>query len=536
MATVEELVQERDFRSYVKSPSAFMNGVVKIKIPGKGLVPLELRETQEEALGIFQDERMVCVLKARQIGWTTLTTLYALWLAMFTPNTTIILLSRTQAAARKSLTICWRAYAALPDWLKDRVVVDSRNQNEMKFANGSIIESQASRENAARGDSADLIVVDELAFFKNPEDAWAAIEPAFEVGGRVICISTANGYGNFFQKLYTQGKSGENGFKTLFYGWNAATTRDEEWFAEKVRTLESWQRAQEYPSDDEECFVRSGIVVYSTDMLMAMEVMKPVHVMTGMDTLNHRPVIEPWPDEDAGGRMYEDVVNYDPELRRGHGYVLGVDVALGTESGDYSTIHVIDRDTLDVVYVHECRVEPVEFSTIVYAVGKYYNNAFVGIERNNHGATVVAKMRDMGYRNMYSSIPKWKIRHEHGDKHWGWTTTPSTKPRLVDQLGEALNSGEYGIRDERTLIQLRGFTRRVSPGGGTITFFSSPHDDLVISLAIAVIMIQSAPPIIVKQEEPQGPSGKTLAEYAGIGRHAVNTRHRWAMSRKSMVR
>ena len=46
------------------------------------------------------------------------------------------------------------------------------------------------------------MVVDELGLLPNSEEAWAAIEPIADVGGRVIMLGTAHGEGNLFHKLW----------------------------------------------------------------------------------------------------------------------------------------------------------------------------------------------------------------------------------------------------------------------------------------------------------------------------------------------
>jgi len=156
----------------------------------------------------------------------------------------------------------------LPEWMNERgpqSLVD--HQQRMGFSNGSQITSMPSASDPARGESATLVVVDEWAFLPNPEEAWASIEPVADVGGRIIGLSTANGSGNFFHKLWTGATTGNNKFDAMFFPWSASQDRDEAWYEGKIASMLPWQLAQEYPTTPEEAFVRSGNPVFDLDVL-----------------------------------------------------------------------------------------------------------------------------------------------------------------------------------------------------------------------------------------------------------------------------
>jgi hypothetical protein len=102
----------------------------------------------------------------------------------------------------------------------------------------------------------------------NPEEAWASIEPVADVGGRIIGLSTANGSGNFFHQMWVGAETRTNQFSPMFYPWSANEERDDlDWYANKKRSMTSWQLAQEYPSDPESAFIKSGRTVFDVDDL-----------------------------------------------------------------------------------------------------------------------------------------------------------------------------------------------------------------------------------------------------------------------------
>ena len=66
-----------------------------IKHPERGRIKFELREAQLSTIRSWMSERYSIVLKARQIGFSTLAAAYAFWLVFFAPDRFIVMLSRT---------------------------------------------------------------------------------------------------------------------------------------------------------------------------------------------------------------------------------------------------------------------------------------------------------------------------------------------------------------------------------------------------------------------------------------------------------
>ena len=268
MGRISELRQEAEWRKCVKSEKYFLESYWHIAHPAYGRVLFGLRDAQKEALERWADNRYSLTLKARQIGWTTLVSAHQFWLAFFKDDQNIIDLSRTEREAVLLLRKTKYGQKHLPDWMNERgpqSLVD--HQQRMGFSNGSQITSMPSASDPARGESATLVVVDEWAFLPNPEEAWASIEPVADVGGRIIGLSTANGSGNFFHKLWTGSTTGNNKFDAMFFPWSASQDRDEAWYEGKIASMLPWQLAQEYPTTPEEAFVRSGNPVFDLDVL-----------------------------------------------------------------------------------------------------------------------------------------------------------------------------------------------------------------------------------------------------------------------------
>jgi len=167
----------------------------------------------------------------------------------------------------------------------------------------------------------------------------------------------------------------------------------------------------------------------------------------------------------------------DPQ--RWSGYVLGVDTAEGLGHGDYSCIQVIDCKDGKQVAVWHGRIPPDELSQEVYNLGVWYGNALCCVEANNHGLTTIVGLRQLGYPNLYRRRTL-NSANQRTSNEYGWLTTRTSKPLMIDELAQALKNYELSIFDEYTLAELRTYTRNDRGG-----MSGSPHDDRVMALAMA---------------------------------------------------
>jgi hypothetical protein len=170
----------------------------------------------------------------------------------------------------------------------------------------------------------------------------------------------------------------------------------------------------------------------------------------------------------------------------GRAYCIGVDTAEGLIHGDYSCAQVIDVRAGEQVAVWHGHIPPDTLANEVHLLALWYNNALTCVESNNHGLTTIVQLRNLGHRNLFrkrtlnTSIAKVSME-------FGWKTTRTTKPLLIDDLGMAIRNDELIVHDRYTLAELRTYVRssRGSMNG-------SPHDDRVMALALSNQMRQYA--------------------------------------------
>ena len=477
---LDELLNEREWRlcrgpddaddtDLVDAFEYFCSNYWYIRHPERGRILFEMREAQRETVYAWISYRNTIVLKARQIGFSTLAAAFAFWEVFFWQDRFEVMLSRTEREAAKLLQKSKYGYKMLPDWMKQRGPdLVSDNQLKMVFANESALESLPSGNDPARGESVYRVFIDEMAFLPNSEEAWASIEPIADVGGRIVCLSTAKGEGNIFHRLWVGSQTGTNDFKGVFFPWSAGD-RDEDWYEVKKAQLPDWQLAQEYPSNPDEAFVRSGRPVFDIDLLGSFHKEQP-----------RRGFL--WDGAMHGSEGPLSVW----EMPNGEtAYCVGADVAEGLSHGDYSSAHVIDASTGKVVATWHGHVEPDLFgSDVLYNLGMFYNQALIGVENNNHGLTTLKALQKTGYRNIYRQR-RLANRSPQATEILGWRTTAASKPLAIDELAKALRDDDVVVECEFTIGELRTFVREDNG-----KMHGSPHDDRVMSLAIANQMLK----------------------------------------------
>jgi hypothetical protein len=379
--------------------------------------------------------------------------------------------------------------------MKFRGPPTNMTQTKIEYANESYIESLPSASDPARGESVHLVIIDELAYLPNSDEAWASIEPIADIGGRVIALSTAQGEGNLFHSLWIGATAGTNRFKNLFHPW-WANGRDQAWYDKKKEDLPEWQLAQEYPDNPEEAFLKSGRPVFSVEMLrelgrqacdpLARGYLAKHYGWTFVEEFGGSLSIWEWPD--SSGR-----------------YAIGADPSQGMEHGDFSSAHVINARTGHVVATWHGRIDPDLFgSEILAPIGRWYRDALMGVESNNHGLTTLKALHHQKYHPIFMQrSPRYK--RSIPTDILGWRTTQVTKPLAVDELNQALREKSCCLWDAATIGELRSFVR---DDAGKMS--GSPFDDRTISLSIAWQMTKH---VWLQQYEPKREPGPGTVGY-----------------------
>jgi hypothetical protein len=434
------------------------------------------------------------------MGFTTL--ICGLYFAdtLLRPNTTSVIVAHDIDSAEKIFRIVQLFWERLPESERRRVG-QPRFSNRREFfwpaINSQFYVGTAGSLTFGRGQTINNLHCSEFAFWPRPEESLVALTQAVPGDGRIVIESTANGMGNFFHDLWVAAKAGDVPYKPQFFVWPqdpsyrlagpelGNLTPDEQHLRERWNLDDDqirWRRskkqqlrdhfAQEYPEDDVTCFLTSGRCVFDVDALR--------NVLAAIAT-------EPGPRRISHLKRGEQFIPIAPAQlliwvmpQAGRRYVIGADVGEGLPGGDASCACVLDHESGEQVAESHGRVPPDRFAHLLDALARFYNQARLGVERNNHGHSTLNTLRNVcRYPQLY-----YHVRYDAGRQTsalLGWPTDQSTKPILVDDLAAAIADGAIIIRSPALVDECLTFVA----DGSSQQAQEGKSDDRVIAAGIA---------------------------------------------------
>lgn len=226
-----------------QDPVYFMKKYYTIQHPTKGRMTFNLFPFQEKVLKLLQRHEYCVINKSRQLGISTLTSAFALWMMLFEQDKNVLVLATTQATAKNMVTKVRFAYDNLPSWMQLPVL--EHNRLSLRLKNGSQIKAVSAATDSARSEAVSLLVIDEAAFIDRIDDIFTAAQQTLATGGRCVALSTPNGVGNWFHKEFTRAQLGENKFTPISLPWTVHPERTQAWRDEQTAQLGPRAAAQE---------------------------------------------------------------------------------------------------------------------------------------------------------------------------------------------------------------------------------------------------------------------------------------------------
>lgn len=453
----------RDLRKARHSIFHFATGV-KIIHTERGKITFDLYPYQIAVLLAFLNNRFNIIKKFRQAGITELISMYCLWYAMYHDNKNILIISIKDRVAKKVLRRIKFMYKNLPEHWKVPIVNgrgdDLGTASEIEFANGSMISSQPTTEDAGRSEAVSLLIVDEAAILRWMSRIWAGIWPTLSTGGSAIVNSTPYGIGNWYHGVWVKAcAGGDYPFKALNLKWQMHPERGPKWYLEMSSALGPRRTAQEIDGD----FLGSGNNVFDLADIKAIE------------------------DEMMLEEMYELSMNdslriYSPPTRGGIFYI-GADVSTG-RSTDYSAFSIMDSKG-EEYGSFKGRVPTNVLANLMMKWGREFNDAQLGPEINDVGEAVVSKLQDEGYPYLYNHtalIKKKGDKKPVEEKRPGWITTTKLRPIIINELEEDIRLDKCIIKDQEFVREAYTFiydanNKPVAMGKGNKSEDDGSEDD-----------------------------------------------------------
>jgi hypothetical protein len=348
----------------------------------RGKEKITLYEAQKRVLRSFVADRNVIVCSSRQIGKSTMLTVFSLWMVCFHDDYRAAIVANKETTAINIFKRIRMAYEQLPNYIKPGV--KDYGKTGMTLGNDSSIVVSTTTATSIRGDSLNCVLLDEAAHIEPHliEEFWSSVIPTVSSGkkSKILVVSTPKGVGNKFYEIYSGAESGK--LKTWVHqriDWWDFPGRDEAWKQSQIELLGSEEKFfQEYDNtflDDAASAVGASVI----------------------DRFKKEKKDPIWSSDDGEYLVFE----YPNPNKL---YVIGVDVSegIGRAASVAQILDVTDLQNIKQVAVYgSTKIEPYHFANKPNVIGSSWGMPPMLIERNNCGAQVIDALH---YNHNYEKI------------------------------------------------------------------------------------------------------------------------------------
>lgn len=478
---------------------------------------LDLAERQLATTGRIR----IIVLKARQLGISTITEALGFKLSFVFPGYKTLVVAHEIPASQNLLEMTHRYWETYPYRPLHTPKMLSRNEIGWVDTGSSMKVATAGNKATGRSSTTHFLHASEVGFWPEARTTMLGLRQAIPdtFGTAIVMESTANGRGNYFHQQWQLAEEGETEFIPLFLPWHehpeyrgsvigirpsiAGRPSEDERILRKMGVDDdrlAWRRwaiinkcdgdllnfMQEYPSTPEEAFIASGMNVFPAEHLRAC--FKPETGVKGL-LLGDRDSAEFKAAADGPLTLFRTPVD-----NRDWGKYMVAGDPTKTTRGDYAVAQVLNRRTMEQVAVWRGRLDPVSFADELYKLGKYFNDAEVTTEIEGPGYSTIGKLLGMNYPNVWQrqnqadKSPGAMTRDTHG-----WSTTMQTKQLAIGWLLRLVVEHSTTIHDRKTYDEMSNYVTLDNGGYGNAE--DEEHDDTVMSYAIGVVCHQMSPPL-----------------------------------------
>jgi hypothetical protein len=476
----------------------------------KKYVPLELFPDQVQLIKDYEVYNENITRKYRQAGVTTVT---AAWISKKLQTAKpdeperVLLIANKKDTAVEMANKVRHFLEQWPEWLNVGFSPDKNSESRFRLNNGCEVKAVATSADALRGYTPTILVFDEAAYIEAGEDFWAASMASLSTGGKIILVSTPNGYDPIYYGVYDQAIRGLNDFHITDLRWfkDPRYTKDLRWV--KCQDICHYMLNREQYNDDEVVITDFDIEKYQE---LEEQGYKPYsswfESMSKKFKYDRRKIAQELECDFLGsgdgvipGDVQENIAKNMirvpkekymqgtfwqwKEPIQGHRYIMGVDVSRG-DSEDFSSICVIDFDEREQVAEYIGKIPPDDLASICYKWGILYE-AFIVIDiTGGMGVATSRKLQEMNYKNLYidgiNTKNIWEYNSKAMEKIPGLNFN-NKRTQIVAAFEEQLRKG-FQVRSNRLLNELNTFVYI----NGRPDHMKGAHDDAIMSMSMAL--------------------------------------------------
>lgn len=366
-----------------------------------GLGLIKLYEKQKQMLYHLVNHDRNVILSSRQTGKTTTYTILCMWLATLFPEKKIMICANKLQTSIEIMDRLRLAYEYLPKFIKPGILV--YNKQEITFSNKSTIRAFATSSSASRGFSAQICIIDEMAFIpKNIIDEFfASVMPVVSSAkdSKVIVVSTPNGTSGLYYDIWQQANSKERqqnkeGWSAFRVDWWEVPGRTEEWKEKQIASIGQAKWDQEFGNQ----FLSGNQTkkLISDDILEKYRMRLSEYKIKGILPKKQKIVSQ---DE-------KELFEFDMwhEFQPTHTYAASMDISEGV-GGDSSVLYIWDVTDLSNIIMcakfSSNTISLVQFAYVSRKMLALYNDPMLAAERNGVSAGTLDSLRiTYGYEHI----------------------------------------------------------------------------------------------------------------------------------------
>jgi hypothetical protein len=446
-------------------PDYFFTTYCKV-VGEKGKMLFEPRSYQRGMIETIEANTHSCLLAPRQCGKSTTLALYALHQTTFNEDFTVGFTSFTTANCKDVLTRFKIAYENLPYFLKASVTL--YNRTEVRFSNGSQMYVQVTSENALRGRTNNLCLVDEFAFVSPAiaEEFYTALLPSITAQGehsttKAVFVSTPNGTANLFASLAFGAMGNTNGFGFYQVDHTLIPGRTEAFKNQMLKKMSKEKYAQEY-----ECaFLSDSGTLINSSILENLQTIEPK-------------------------RTFRDEFKIFVDSFKGRTLAMACDVSEGI-SKDNHAIQVIDLTTFEQVaeFANNTLSQTLYFKEILHIIRFFYEEGieelYYTVEANSIGQGIIRLIENSEDPYLQKAIMIHDLSSNGTPARIGMLTTSKAKMTGCIQLKDLIESYRLKIHSEKLLTELKFFIKT----GSGFAAEKGAKDDRVLPMIILMNML-----------------------------------------------
>jgi hypothetical protein len=486
-------------------------------------VPLDLFPDQISLIEDYDNFNENIALKYRQAGVSTVTAAWASKKLVFAkkkkPEKILIIANKLDTSVEMANKI--RGFTEQwPSWVGVGFSAEKNSQRHFRLTNDCEVKAVATSKDALRGYTPTILIFDEAAFIEADNDFWSACMASLSTGGKVIVVSTPNGFDPIYYDIYDQALRRMNDFKISEMFWYKDPRYTKDLYVVKTNDLVHFLlNREDYPKDvvidlsvenpyernheEVKNYILQGYKPCSSwfegmvkklkfDRRKVAQELECNFLGSGDNVFDSELLQKILKNQirEPSAKLMGGALWIFKEPENNHKYVMGVDVSRG-DSEDFSCIQIIDFDEKEQVLEYVGKVPPDVIAEIAFKWGSMYNAYCVIDITGGMGVSTARKMQEMSYpAGLYidnvDTTNKWKWDPKMNEKIPGINFN-SKRVQIISSFEEAMRY-DFKVYSNRLYNEMNTFIYI----NGRPDHQKGHHDDCIMSISMAMYVAEKS--------------------------------------------